>query len=357
MISFLSKNLDLIIFNVPFVCNNLCIGTVAQVRNAIREVAHVWTSLVHEMALQIHVLQRVVAKKEDPATHEKFTSVIQRLGANNAHGSAQSHHQKAHHHHPHYQQQQQQTTNSLLSRGLLLELFWHRLADALQEVANDKVRAFTSASTRAYPYIRRAAVEMLQDLRGWTETENGGAGLQGGKAGFVVRKSCTFAYKIIKCTYVFTGRRHMSPLVDDFSSADINGAKGEDLEDEIDGGNNGATCGMFGSLLWSQADLLGSAIATSSSSSRAGKRELTRNRESQRGDGGNEPGSEAGGPSHSILSSSNRESKEHSLVQGLKPMRDKYLLGVLAKMSAPIAQMFPELEGYTGACNPCFLFF
>lgn len=147
----------------------------AQVRNAIREVAHVWTSLVHDMALQIHVLQRVVAKKEDPSTHEKFTSVLQRLGTGNALGSPHHHHQK--HHHPHHQQQ---TTNSLLSRGLLLELFWHRLADAMQEVANDKVRAFTAASTRAYPYIRRAAVEMLLDLRGWTETENGGSGLQRG---------------------------------------------------------------------------------------------------------------------------------------------------------------------------------
>jgi len=162
--------------------------------------------------------------------------------------------------------------------------------------------------------------------------------------------------KLLKCTFVFAGMRQRNPLFDDFSRADMNGAEGEDFEDETDGGN-GATCGMFGSLLWSQADLLGSAIGTSSSSSRAGKRELTRNRESQRVDGGeNKHGSEAGGQSHSIHSSNNKESKEHSLVQGLKPMRDKYLLGVLAKMSAPIAQMFPELEGYTGACNPCFLF-
>lgn len=169
-------------------------------RNAIREVAHVWTSLVHEMALQIHVLQRVVAKKEDPATHEKFTSVLQRLGAGNAPSGAQSHHQKSHHHHPHYQQQQ--TTNSLLSRGLLLELFWHRLADALQEVANDKVRAFSAASTRAYPYIRRAAVEMLQDLRGWTETENGASGLQRGKFGCSICKSCSISYNTLSLIFV-----------------------------------------------------------------------------------------------------------------------------------------------------------
>ena len=153
--------------------------------------------------------------------------------------------------------------------------------------------------------------------------------------------------------------RLRDPLVDDFSGAGIDGAENEDFDVESDGGSG--ACGMFGSLLWSQADLLGSAVSSSysSSSSRAGKRELTRSRESQRveGEEENPHNSGAGESSHSSnIKSNSKESKEHSLVQGLKPMRDKYLLGVLAKMSAPIAQMFPELEGYTGTCNATPLF-
>jgi len=32
----------------------------------------------------------------------------------------------------------------------------------------------------------------------------------------------------------------------------------------------------------------------------------------------------------------------------MRPIRDRYLLITLSKMSAPIMQMFPELEGFTG---------
>ena len=277
-------------------------------RNAIREVAHEWTSLVHEMALQIHVLQRVVAKKEDPATHEKFTTVLQRLGTGNSSGNNNHAHQ------------QQQTTNSLLSRGLLLELFWHRLADSLQEVATEKVRAHSAASTRAYPYIRRAAVDMLQNLRNWTEAEGGAA--QHGAGG---------ALRLLA---------------------------GEDdgFGDESNGGDDGAeeaggACGMFGSLMWSQNDLLGSAFGPTSSafsvSAAQSKRDAASRSAKHRNTNSNFD-SEDQSPVGDGASSVSRDPKEHSLVLGLKPMRDKYLVTALARMSAPIAQMFPELEGYTG---------
>lgn len=161
-------------------------------------------------------------------------------------------------------------------------------------------------------------------------------------------------------THIRVGMTLRDSFVDDFSGAGIDGAEDEDFDDESNGGRG--ACGMFGSLLWSQADLLGSAVSSSysSSSSRAGKRELTRSRESQRAEGVEDDNSGAGESSHSSnIKSNSKESKEHSLVQGLKPMRDKYLLGVLAKMSAPIAQMFPELEGYTGTCKatPFFHYF
>ena len=37
------------------------------------------------------------------------------------------------------------------------------------------------------------------------------------------------------------------------------------------------------------------------------------------------------------------------LVGGLKPLRDRYLAGALSRMTAPVLQMFPEMEGYTAA--------
>ena len=36
------------------------------------------------------------------------------------------------------------------------------------------------------------------------------------------------------------------------------------------------------------------------------------------------------------------------LVAGLRPFRDRYLVGVLGRMTQPILQMFPEVDGYTG---------
>ena len=42
---------------------------------------------------------------------------------------------------------------------------------------------------------------------------------------------------------------------------------------------------------------------------------------------------------------------EHNLVAGLKPMKDRYLLVSLNRMTAPILQMFPEVEGYTGTTS------
>jgi hypothetical protein len=37
-----------------------------------------------------------------------------------------------------------------------------------------------------------------------------------------------------------------------------------------------------------------------------------------------------------------------TLITGLKPFRDGYLVGALSRMNFPVHQMFPEMEGYTG---------
>ena len=41
---------------------------------------------------------------------------------------------------------------------------------------------------------------------------------------------------------------------------------------------------------------------------------------------------------------------EAGLVGGLKPFRDRYLAGALSRMTGPVLQMFPEMDGYSGGC-------
>lgn len=110
---------------------------------------------------------------------------------------------------------------------------------------------------------------------------------------------------------------------------------------------------MFGSLQWTQDDLLNSLSAHSSKprlppsrNSAYSKERSTEVSAEVDGDGSGAGRLDALVHGEQLLV---KEPKEHHLVLGLKPMRDKYLITALGRMSAPIAQMFPELEGYTAA--------
>jgi hypothetical protein len=404
-------------------------GTVSQLRIAIREVAHMWSRMIYEMAMQIHVLQRVVAKKEDPVTHEKFIHVLHRIArdardaaagsqgaaastagaaASSALGASASAAGGA-------AASGASVTSSLLAQGQLLELFWHRLSSALQDVAMDKVRHHPLASSRAYPYIRRAAVDILHNLRGWTDSELG-RDFGGGSTQFLAGQSPVVPW--MRDASSRGGGGAGSGGVSDADFEDAYGTDDEDDddddEDEVAAAGQGAVAGsgMFGSLAWSQEDLLGTlgglksssgaAVSTSSTrcagrgaslSRRTGTSRNTSTGTSSANDRNNRSSSgrwRASGASRAAASASASTSAasasdsqasqqqhrgesensvvqaaasqsqgqgqgqggggktDHSLVLGLKPMRDKFLLVALSRMSAPIAQMFPELEGYTG---------
>lgn len=51
------------------------------------------------------------------------------------------------------------------------------------------------------------------------------------------------------------------------------------------------------------------------------------------------------------------DSNLFSLTSGLKPLKDSYLISSQSNLNAPIFQMFPELEGYTGLIFVNLLFF
>ena len=111
-------------------------GNFSQMRVAMREISYNWTSHIHEHAMQINVLQRVIAKKEDPTTHKKFSEVLR----------------------------QTVTNNPSLREGRLLDVFWERLSVSLQELASEKIKAQPVAVARIYPCLRKAAVETLKSL-------------------------------------------------------------------------------------------------------------------------------------------------------------------------------------------------
>lgn len=338
-----------------------------QMRLALRELAHSWSSVIHEQAMRIHVFQRVVAKKEDPTTHEKFMSVLQRIGGINVNS-----------HRQHTQQQRTYSmsnlsngttesnvnTNYYLSSGQLLELFWYRFSLSMQDVAMEKVRSYHGTAARAYPYIRRAAVEVLFNMKLWSEQDSVADNMASG--GFLAASNLMLVHGTLNSSADMAGIDF-----DNYSEAGYtdecnaipntegpaSSASAFDF-DGIGGGPNSA--GVFGSLGWTQNDLLGSLGQHSTGSV------LRRNKLVHLGDnsavspclGSSVAMDEQQQNSHNAFYAQKQGQKQpqhdatsadHCLVQGLKPMRDKFLGNALTRMTAPILQMFPELEGYTAA--------
>ena len=106
-------------------------------RTAMREIAREWGAMISDQAMQINVLQRVIAKKEDPSTHVKFTSILESVGQG----------------------------NPALSSNRLIDLFWARLQMSMQDVAAEKLKVQPVASSRIYPYLRKVAVEAVNTLK------------------------------------------------------------------------------------------------------------------------------------------------------------------------------------------------
>lgn len=119
----------------------------SQLRVAMRELSHLWSTKLFEQALQIHVLQRVIAKKEDPSTHVRFIEVLR---SSDALGQA-----------------------SDLSSGNLLELFYTRLVVSLQDVISEKIKHYPIAAARVYPSLRKAAADVAAELKTMASKHSG----------------------------------------------------------------------------------------------------------------------------------------------------------------------------------------
>lgn len=115
-------------------------STTPQLRVAMREVAHMWSTKVLDLVMQVHVLSRVINKKEDPVTHKKLLEILeasplfQRI--NSANGS----------------------------NNKLFTIFWDRLAVTLVDTIATKLKRNPIVSVRMYPYLRNASTDVLDNI-------------------------------------------------------------------------------------------------------------------------------------------------------------------------------------------------
>lgn len=281
--------------------------TVAQLRIAMKELGHIWSSMIYDVATQIMAFQRVLWKKEDPVTHEKFLNVLKQARSPTSSTTSPS------------SGNDPVITHQYLSAGQLLTLYWHRLSFALQDVSFEKVKEYPAITNRAYLCLRKSLSEILQSIEYWNEEES--------------QRNLGPAMKFMKA----------------LSSANDPSWKKNILSDD---GSEERYSGMFGSLTWTNDDILNSSYVTKllskNKASLLMNRSVNRERSSTSVDDkkeGNKKSSDEGIHSKDSI----KLNTDHPLVTGLKPFHDRYLLSVLERMNVPITQMFPELEGYTSA--------
>lgn len=111
----------------------------------------------------------------------------------------------------------------------------------------------------------------------------------------------------------------------------------------LTGSANQAAGGVFGSMGWSSQGML-SSLGMGSRRGGIFSKASFGNRSHARLGAVGTVGKDAAGRG----GAGEGDASEQGLVAGLKPIRDRYLAGVLNRMNAPILQMFPEMEGYSG---------
>ena len=276
----------------------------SQLRVAMREMCHNWAGVVQEQAVKVHVLQRVIAKKEDPSTHKKFMTVLFRdMASASTIG----------------QLKDQNITYSPKSEYFsLLELYWKRLSSSLQDVLFSKIKHHPVSAPRIYPNLRRAAVEVYEAfkvLAAGDVAENEAYGTNYG---------------------VFDGL----PVQDD-----SNGWGEEDKECEMGVRRSTSLFGSIGATATSLSSF-GLVVAPATYASLRMKRALAAEKSKEKG---MLTASAYTPTSRGRADSSAAASLEEGILPSLSPLRDRYLMAALSRMTAPVLQMFPEVEGYTAA--------
>eukprot|EP00981_Chlorochromonas_danica_P014289 scaffold7730_cov173-Ochromonas_danica.AAC.4 len=295
--------------------------SIVQLRIAIRELAHSWSTIIYDHATQILVFQRVVQKKEDPTSHRRFIDVLKAASFTNS-------------------------SLAVLQQGQLLALFWQRLSMGLMDISHEKLKNQPTVACRIYPYLRRAAMEVVANVQAWSEQDQ--------------HAEHNTTSQFLQALHVVSEkeRQYYQPQYEKDS-----------LSSSSSSALAPAVSGLFGSLLWGNYDLLGclpqsshSVLSYSTSSSLStsnlysASNESKQSNDSSRGNPSvsnqaktvnNKTSSFAAGGGG--VPSGGNGGTDHDLLEGLRPLKDRFLAYALERMNAPILQMFPEVEGYTAA--------
>jgi hypothetical protein len=316
--------------------------TISQLRIAMRELSHIWSSMIYDKATQVVVFQRVLWKKEDPISHEKFLNVLkQKVTSGTFRGKSNANNNDL--------------AYSYLSNGQLLSLFWHRLSQSLQDICVEKIRENPTITSRSYLCLRKALAEILTTIQHWNEEElqrNLGPGMKFMKA--LVRSSEIDVFRPSYSLSSTTGDFFLAESV--ASGQNVKNSSTESESDEFVKNFKQLEdiCGYYGSLLWNHNDILNSSFISQQLPSSRRKQSNSLNPFNRRQitasvrDGRRKSITE-NNEGNVIAVGNNSQLIEHPLINGLKPFHDRYMLSVLERMNVPITQMFPELDGYVAA--------
>lgn len=274
-------------------------------RAALKETATMWSEDVRDLAKRVMVLQRVLTKKEDPGTHVKFTSHVATKVASGACDGLSRSRRELH----------------LLGAGDLLSLFFARLQAPFGEMVLDKAKRAPNAVIRLYPYLRSAAVDVV-----------------GRASSSITTESSSFSSSSSSLDSSSYSSRHPNPT-SAFGALDI--------------GSSSSDYFSVGAVLGSSTE---GPLQATSASKRAGagvgyeEAVLPGARRRQ----GSVTSLEDSGVGTAAVetrapATSGSGDDDLALVLALAPMKERYLASCLAKVTSPINQMFPELEGYTAA--------
>lgn len=314
--------------------------TLSQLRLAMREITHAWSTVIFERATQMLILQRVIAKKEDPLTHVKFRDVLREKAATATTITSSSTEGGGH------QTSGTETTTAsatLLANGQIVALFWQRLSNALHDICAEKLRHHPAEVVcRLYPYLRRAAQDVLTQMQSWSDDVSNPATMLSSTATMAGGAASTLSF-LNDGEWTIEQLLAMdvpaSPFQQDLAALETLWA------------NDNQVLGMFGSSMWHE-DITRFRPNPAASSTATGMHSLASvngEESSTKLLKGAVVTATTAATAVTPSSSSSSASKEADLVQGLQPIRDRFLLAVLDRMQHPISQMFPDLDGYVAA--------
>jgi hypothetical protein len=289
--------------------------TLSQLRIAMREITHAWSTVIFERATQILILQRVVAKKEDPITHIKFRDVLRERASHALSSNGNDGEDTI-------------SSASYLAQGQIVALFWQRLSVALHDICSEKLRHYPAEVVcRMYPYLRRAAQDVLGQMQQWSEE------MPSSHSAVLLSSSSSAG-----STMAFLNDGDWS--IDQLLNMELPASpfQHDAAALETMWSSDAQVVGMFGSAMWHD-DITRFRPAIRAASALA-------NDIKPKSMGVNAEGALSTIGAVARVSAS---AKEADLMQGLQPIRDRFLLAVLDRMQHPIGQMFPDLDGYIAA--------